>query len=370
MNNAKIRLKNTQKQIELIKAMASPNAVTAQKAREAFAAFIGPVVQQVLNLMGTANTVFVDWPYNEDDMPMFPLDVFWGTNVDHVQVWSQNTAGGLASSLVTGLQELPIATYRLDTAVSLLEKNVRRGRLPYVSLALNRMAQELLLKQEINKWTVLLRALAEARSGSAATEHVIQTTVADVLQLDDFNRLLTRSRIINTAFDGAGTPEAQYSRGATDIFFSPECMEQIRGFAYQPMNTRAVPDTSESTAVPLPDAIREEIYRNVGANEIYGILLHECLEFGINRRYNNIFDSYYSGALTFATANQEIIVGVDKSRDALIRPIAQNADSGASLTVQVDDQWSKRSGKLGFFGSVEEGAMVADARVLSGCIVQ
>lgn len=367
MNNAKIRLKNNQESVEMIKAMASSNGATAQKAREAFAAFIGPVIQQVLNLMGTANQVFVDWPYNEDDLPMFPLDTYYGTNVDHVQVWTQNMAGGLATSQVTGLQEMPIATYRLDTAVSLLEKNVRRGRLPYVSLALNRMAQELLVKTETNKWMVLLKALAEASTGGL--QHVIQTAVADVLQLDDFNKLLTRSRLINAAFNG-GTPEAVYSKGATDLFLSPLAMESIRGFAYQPMNTRSVPNTDESTAVPLPDAIREEIYRNAGASEIYGIMLHECLEFGIAQKYNNIFDSYYDNTLTFDTANQELCVGIDKTRDALIRPIAQNADNGAELVVQPDDQWPKRSGKIGFFGALEEGAACIDARALTGLIIQ
>jgi hypothetical protein len=368
MNKANIRLKNTPEQIELIKAMASPNAETANKAREAFAAFIGPVINQVLNLMGTANQIYVDWPYNEDDLPMFPLDQYYGTQVDHVQVWSQNMAGGLGTSLVTGLQEMALSTYRLDTAVALLEKNVRRGRLPYVSLALNRMAQDLLLKSETNKWLVAIKALAEAKT--AGLQHLIQSTVADVLQLDDFNRLITLSKRLNVAFDGAGTPEAAYSRGATDLFMSPECMEDIRGFAYQPMNTRSVINTDESTAVPLPDAVREEIYRNAGASEIYGMTLHELNELGIAKKYNNLFDASYDNTVTFDTANQEIVIGVDKSRDALIRPIAQNADNGATLTVQQDDQWPKRSGKIGFFGAMEEGACVIDSRALVGCIIQ
>lgn len=375
MNNAKIKLKNTPAQMELIKAMVSPDGAVSTKAREAFAKFIGPVIQQVLNLMGTANLIYSDWPYNEDDLPMFPLDQYYQQPVGSIKVWQQNAAGGLGTSQETGLQEMPITTYRLDTAVSWLEKTIRRGRLPYVSLGLNRAAQELLRLQERNAWLVVLQALAQARTKSSGTtyEHVIQTAATDVLQLDDFNKWLTRAKRINVAFDLTGTPDQMYSRGATDAFLSPEMMEQIRGFVYQPMNTRngkVGTGSDTSTSIALPDAMREQIYQNAGLSEVYGITLHEMLEFGINQRYNTLFGSFYSGALTFATANQEIIVGVDRSRDALIRPIAQNADFGPDLVMQVDDQWPKRAGKLGFFGAMEEGRAVIDARVLSGIIVQ
>ena len=115
-------------------------ASSVLKLKNLFAGFIGPVIQQVLNLMGQAETILTDWPFNEDDSPEFPLDMFYATNVDQVTVWTQNMAGGLPSSLVTGLRTLKLHTYRLDSAVSFLETNIRRGRLPVVSLGLNRLA--------------------------------------------------------------------------------------------------------------------------------------------------------------------------------------------------------------------------------------
>ena len=372
MKNAKIKLQNKAEHVELIKAMVSPDPATSGKARAAFAKFIGPVIQQVLNLMGTANLIYTDWPYNEDDLPMFPLDQYYLQPVGSIKVWQQNVPGGLGSSLESGLQEMPITTYRLDTAVSWLEKTIRRGRLPYVSLGLNRAAQELLRLQERNGWLVALRALAEARtrSGTSTLEHIIASTTAGVLQLDDFNRWLTRAKRINVAFDQQGTPETMYSKGATDAFLSPEMMEQIRGFVYQPMNTRGVPDSNESTVLGLPDAVRQNIYNNSGMSEVYGITLHEMLEFGVSQRYNTLFGSFYSGSTSFATASQQIIMGVDRSREALIRPIAQNADYGSDLVMQEDNQWPKRAGKIGFFGALEEGRAVIDSRVLTGLIIQ
>ena len=44
----KLKLKETPEQIELIKAMGSKNAATAREASEAFAAFLGPVIQEVI----------------------------------------------------------------------------------------------------------------------------------------------------------------------------------------------------------------------------------------------------------------------------------------------------------------------------------
>ena len=56
----KLKLKNTPEQVELIKAMGSKNPDVSRPATEAFAAFIGPVVQQVLQQANTAAYIYTD----------------------------------------------------------------------------------------------------------------------------------------------------------------------------------------------------------------------------------------------------------------------------------------------------------------------
>lgn len=368
MKNARIQLKNTPEQIELFKAAASTDTVKAMQAREAIAKFIGPVLNQVMNHASYVNDLYTPWPYNEDDVPTFPLDLYYGAGVNQIVVWSQSSAGGLGTTNVCGLQEMTLSTFELDSAVNFNTRTVKRGRLPYISLGLNRMAQEMLLKIENNGIYILLKALVEARTNGL--EHIIQSTAADRIQLDDFNRLITRSKRIDSAWEG-GTPEVSTSYGATDIYMSPERMEDIRAMAYNPQNTIATPDTSESTALGLPDSIRAEIFRNAGASEIYGKVLHELLEFGISKRYNTVFDTLYgNGTFSFDTANQEIILGVNQSRQGLIQPVMQNEDSGNSIVTAVDDQWPVRAGKIGWFSKWQGGFAVIDSRVLSGIIVQ
>ncbi len=362
----KVKLTGTPEQVELIKAMGSNDKSVSTKAQEAFASFIQPVVQKVLAQAETASLIYTDLPYNEDDSPEIPLDLYYGTIVDNVQVWSQTIAGGLPSSHVSGTQTLKLTTYPLDSAVNVLKRYARRARLDVVSAAITRMSQEILVRQERNAWAVLLNCLGNASTNGNV--HVISATTAGILQLDDFNRLITRSRRINVSFAN-GTPDPAYSNGITDMFFSPEEMEQIRGFAYQPMNTRGVPNSDESTVLGLPDAVREEIFRSAGTQSIFNVSLHSMNEFGTGQKYNTLFNSFNNSGVSFNAAAQQIVVGVDLTKDAFLRPIAQNADSGSTVVVAPDDQWVFRSEKLGWYTKLEEGRIAIDARAILGLVV-
>jgi len=369
----KIKLKNTPEQVELIKAMGSRNAIVAREAQEAFAAFLGPVVQQVLYKAGTAATVYVDAEYDEDDSPSYPLDLYYNEGSGYVTVWSQNSAGGLPTSEVTGGGEVKFSTYRLDSAVSFQKRYARRSRLDVVSKAVERLANEVLVKQERNAWAVLLKALATASTtpkGGSALKHVI-TSAGTTFGLADLNALMTRMKRINSDYDG-GTPANPYSKGITDLYLSPEVMQTIRGFSFTPLNT----STSINSAPQLPEAVREEIYRAAGASSIFGVNLVELLELGVGKKYNTLFGSFLgsgnnlgtvAGNADFNGSGDQIIIGIDNSKGAFIRPVARQAESGGTFTAIPDDQFNNnRVDKTGFYGFLEEGRMCLDARAIVG----
>ena len=145
----KMKLKNTPEQVELIKAMGSKSPEISRPATEAFAAFIGPVVQRVLQQANTAAYVYTDVEYDQDDNPSYPLDLFYDQNGKdpYTTIWSQQMAGGLPASQIAGNAELKIATYKLDSAISFLKKYARKSRLDVVSKGIERMANEILVKQ-------------------------------------------------------------------------------------------------------------------------------------------------------------------------------------------------------------------------------
>ena len=402
----KIQFEKNPEQIELIKALASENKTVAMQAQEAFAAFISDVVLQVLLQAGTASQIYRDIEFDEDDSPSIPLDLYYGQGEGTISVWSQTVGGGLPSSLQQGLQEMKINTYRLDSAISMEKRYVRRARLDVVAAGLERMANELLVKQERNAWAVILKALAEASTvsnipGQTAINHVnvaasASNGTAGVFDIDSLNKLWTTVRRINAAYTG-GTPLNLQSRGLTDLFVSPEIKEQIRAFAYQPMNTRigtqyALSGTNSTagalggaTALGLPDSVREEIYRGSGTQEIFGVTIHELLELGAGKKYNTLFGAFagasgktytnYGGTNNItgtqfagSTANQ-ILVGVDSTRNAFLRPVAIQSESRGQVKVLPDDQFLARSQKVGFYSYVEEGRVCTDARAVVGLIV-
>jgi hypothetical protein len=396
----KLQLKNTPEQVELIKAMGSRNQTVSREAQEAFAAFIGPVIQKVLQVAGTASAIYTDAPFNQDDSASYPLDLYYNeNNTGYISVWSQHVAGGLPTSTdVSAIEEMKIATYRLDSALSYFKRYARQARLDIVSKALERMAQEVLIKQERNAWAVILRALAEATTSTSTAPikvtggdggHILPGWDKGKFQLHDLNRLMTLNRRINEAWAG-GTPEAAYSNGITDLYVSPEVKEQVRSFAYNPLNTAApsVPGGSATdTGIALPDGMRADIYRAAGMQEIYGVNIVELLELGVGKKYTDLFDAFNAkffggsagnvgaadttpgSAVAWDKDSHEILVGVDNSRGAFVRAVSVVSETGATFDAVPDDQFVQRSEKIGFYGSLEEGRVCLDGRAVQGITV-
>jgi hypothetical protein len=362
----KLKLKNTPEQVELIKAMGSRDANVAREATQAFAAFIGPVVSKVLMQAGTASAVYSDLPFDEDDNPSIPLDLFAGEGEGYTTVWSQTVGGGLPTSEVSGFSELKVSTYRLDSAVSFLKRYARRGRLDVVSKAVERMTNEVLVKQERNAWAVVMKALAEATSNGQ--DH-LESISGGALTLGGLNSLITLVKRINTSYAGGTTAD---SYGLTDLFVSPEIKGDIRAFAYNPVgggyaSTSVPTEANREKITDLPAGVREEIYRGAGTQEIYGIAIHELVELGVGKKYNALFDTFTTAS--FNPAADEILVGMDLSKDSFVRPVARNSETGGTFTAIPDDQFVARADKIGFYGALEEGRVCLDGRAVAGLIV-
>jgi hypothetical protein len=364
-----IKLKNTEAQIELLKATASKNRETAYEAKAAIADLVGPVLAQVINNAPTISNFYTTKPFGEDENPSFPLDLLYDiSDEDYLQINSQTVAGGLSSNeMFAAHDELKFKTYPIDSAWSYDKKYARRARLDVLSALFTRMAQEVLLKQERTSVNQLCGALVNAGVSGA---QVISATTADILTIADFNNLITLSKRIWSSFS-KGTPVGGSRVGITDLIMSPEMTEEIRSMAYQPVNTRAGSiTTSGATAIAATDEMRNAIMSAAGLSSIFDINCIELLEFGVGQRYNKIFDAVNvanSSPVTFTQASDEILIGLDRSRpNALLRPTVIEEGSATELTVEVDDQFAARSGKAGFYGKLTEGRIITDSRILTG----
>jgi len=356
----KFKIEKTPQRAELMQRMASEDPIVAREAQVAFASFLAPLIQRSLDQKATVNQIYSDYPLSKGDQPTIPIDPY----VDYVQgdisIWSQAAAGGLATNIVQGLTEYAFNFYKLYSALALDKSYIEEARLPLMAAAINKTIQEFIVKQEVNGWNPICSLLATATTNGLS--HVINATTPGVFQLDDFNNLILRGTRLYQSFAGGSIDG---STGATDLFLSPERMADIRGFAYQPMNTRATPDTNESTAVPLPDSIREEIYRNAGAPSIYGKDLNELRELGPGRKLNVLFDNAYSGSFT---NSNDIVIALDLSKDVFIRPVRTDK-GGGSVVTKVDDQFFARQDKVGWYFEITEQRIILDTRPVTGIII-
>ena len=381
-----IKIERTPEQVELVKAMASKNREVAYEAQAALGDFIGPVLAEVVNQAPTVSNLFSSLQFNSEDNASIPLDLYHDINdEDYVQIWTQNSPGGLPTNHVAPVQqEMKFTTYRLDSAVSFDKRFAQRSRLDVVSKTFTRIAQEILLKQEKTAATMILTALGNAEHAQAG-KHVIRSHTADRFLLADLNKLFTLAKRINTAWTG-GTPAERRGRGVTDIIVSPEIVEELRGIAYNPINTKGAAGDIKND-LPATDALRERVFSSAGIPEFYGVSIMEINEMGVGQKWNDLFGavSDHDFAAHPSATNQdvhkfledkdgvaieeELVLGVDLSRESMIRAVATDAESGSEFDLVVDDQWVSRSQKIGYYGSLEEGRMILDDRVLTGIIV-
>jgi hypothetical protein len=378
----KITLKRTPEQIELIKAMASRNRSVAYDAQVALAEFIGPVLAEVINNAPTLSNLFTSLSYNADDNPSIPLDLYYDvTDEDYITVYSQSVAGGLPTNQVLPtVSEMKLSTYTLDSALSFDRRYAAKHRMDVVAKTFTRMAQEILLKQERTSATLAMTALANAETNSK--KHVQWANTAGRFLLADLNELLTLAKRVNTSWT-KGTPATGSRTGITDLLVSPEIVEQIRAMAYNPINTvagvTASGGTGSTVGITATDEMRSAIYSSAGIPSFYGVSILEFNELGKGQKFNTIFDTAAgstaytkadgTGSDTFDGSAEEILVGIDRTRDSLLRVVATDPDSNSEFTLVADDQYSIRQNKIGYFGSLEEGRVVLDVRALVGKIV-
>lgn len=374
----KIQINETPEQVELVKACASKDKLVAEEAKAAIADLVGPVISEVINNAPSVSNLYETRSFSEDDNYSFPLDLFHDiTDEDYIRIHSQTVAGGLSSNeLYPSMDELKFKTYSMDSAWSLNKKYLRKGRTIDLSKVFTRMAQEFLLKQERTSVNQLCGALVTAdtkvNGSAAAGNHVISATAANQLGLDDFNRLITLSKRLWSSFS-SGTPVGGAQVGVTDLLVSPEMVEELRNMAYNPVNTRSgAVTTSGATSIAASDEMREDLMRQAGLPTFFGIGIIELLELGINQRYNKIFDAVNTeegSPVTFTQASDEIVLGIDRRKESLIRPAIIEEGVSTEVNVQVDDQFAVRVGKAGWFGKIEETRLVLEDRVLTGIVV-
>tara|TARA_Y100001973_G_scaffold24209_1_gene36085 strand:- start:1732 stop:2154 length:423 start_codon:yes stop_codon:yes gene_type:complete len=136
--------------------------------------------------------------------------------------------------------------------------------------------------------------------------------------------------------------------------------------SYNPVNTKEQDGTAASgTAQGLsaPDSVRDALFNAGGLPEFYGMSIMEINELGAGGTYTDV---YTGVGASFVGGRDDLVLAIDRSRDAMLRAVAVDAESGGEFNLVADDQYSVRQQKIGYYGMVEEGRMVVDDRGIFG----
>jgi len=381
----KIKLKTEDpKQVELLRAMGSRETDEANAAMKIFAALVGDVAQQILPESNVISSFYDQLTVGEFDQRTIALDDYHDIdNPDYVRVSYSSKPGDLSSSLMTGADDFPLQFFNLQSAVSFMKKYLRAGQLNHAEKGISKMLNEVVNTMKLQGIQPILDSIANSQTGKDDNFHVIRSNVADQLVLKDFNRLKTLAARINVSAMGQTT---ESTRGINTLLMSPEMVEEIRGIAYEPMNTRGVPNSDESTALGAPEQLRQQVYDAVGNPSIYGTDIIQLNELGVGYSFNTIFDAK-AGTNTYADhgepvdsssrsqfdgAAEELIIGLSLeggTANGLVQGSLSDSGTGKTFNVRPDSQFMEREDKTGMYGELESTFISVEPKSLYGLIV-
>ena len=321
---------------ELLIRSGSANREEALGANSEFAKALElPLRQGILN-GDILDGIFEPIVLAQSATPEFPLDFLApGTEKDFVAYTIPNH-GYIPQKHVEG-DYVMVPTYDIGASIDYLLKYARDARWDVVGRAMEVLEAQFVKKMNDDGWNTLLAAGADRN---------IVVFDNDATDGQFTKRLVSLMKTVMRR-NGGGNSTSSNRGLLTDLYVSPEAMEDIRNWGLD----------------QIDETTRREIYvaADGSVNRVFNINLHDLDELGEGQQYNNFWDVTLSG--TFPSNKLEIVVGLDlRKRDSFIMPVRQE--------VQIfEDDTLHRQKRAGFYGWAEQGFAVLDnRRVLLGAL--
>lgn len=285
---------------------------------------VGDVVTGIYESMPLGPGVSVEWP----------LDLLAPGEEDQHVAYTNPGNGRIPERQVES-DYVMIPTYGIASSIDWLLRYAREARWDVVGRAMQVMEAGFVKKINDDGWQTLL---------SAAADRNILVYDADATGGQFTKRLVSLMKTVMVRQGGGNT--ASLRRAAlTDIFMSPEGKEDIRNWGLDQVD----------------EVTRREIFMSGDGilTRIFGVNLHDLVEFGEGQEYQTFFTSSLGGSLP--TGDVELVVGLDmQNRDSFVMPVKQ--------TVSIfPDPALHRQQREGYYGWAEIGFAVLDnRRVLLG----
>jgi hypothetical protein len=288
-----------------------------------------PLRQGVLN-GDILDGIFEPVRLADSAVPEFPLDFLApGTESDFVAYTIPNH-GYIPERHVEG-DYVMVPTYDIGASSDYLLKYARDARWDVVGRAMEVLEAQFTKKMNDDGWHTIL---------AAGVDRNIVVFDDDAANGQFSKRLVSLMKTVMRR-NGGGNSTSNNRGALTDLYVSPEAMEDIRNWGVDQVD----------------EVTRREIYTAAdgSVNRVFGVNLHDLDELGEGQEYQTFFSSSLSGSQP-SGHNTEIVVGLDlRKRDSFVMPIRQE--------VQVfEDDSLHRQKRAGFYGWAEQGFAVLDNR--------
>lgn len=307
----------------------SPNREVALAANAEFAKALELPLRKGLLSGDILDGIFEPIQLAQSATPEFPLDFLApGTEKDFVAYTVPNH--GYIPERHVESDYVMVPTYDIGASIDYLLKYARDARWDVVGRAMEVLEGSFVKKMNDDGWHTLL---------AAGVDRNIVVYDSDAVANQFTKRLVSLMKTVMRRNGGGNS--ASNNRGMlTDLYVSPEAMEDIRNWGLD----------------QIDELTRREIYTAADGtlNRVFGINLHDLDELGVGQEYQLFYSNVLSGQLP--GGKTEAVVGLDlRKNDSFIMPVR------AQVQIFEDDTLHRQK-RAGFYGWAEQGFAVLDNR--------
>lgn len=321
---------------ELLVRSGSQNREVALAANAEFAKALELPLRKGLLSGDILNGIFEPIQLAQGATPEFPLDFLApGTEKDFVAYTIPNH--GYIPERHVESDYVMVPVYDIGSSIDYLLKYARDARWDVIGRAMEVLEASFVKKMNDDGWHTLL---------AAGVDRNIVVFDSDAAPNQFSKRLVSLMKTVMRR-NGGGNSASNNRGRLTDLYVSPEAMEDIRNWGLDQVD----------------EITRREIYTAAdgAVNRVFSINLHDLDELGVGQQYQSFFSTTLSGQMD--SGDSELVVGLDLSKtDSFIMPVRDQ--------VQIfEDETLHRQKRAGFYGWAEQGFAVLDnRRVLLGSL--
>lgn len=272
--------------------------------------------------------IYAVTPLERGANPEWPLDLINPGEEDDFTAFVIPGNGRIPERQVES-DYITIPTYAIGNAIDMLLRYVRDANWNVVERAVQVMQAGFVKKLNDDAWRVII---------GAGVDRNILVYDADATAGQFTKRLVSLMKVVMRR-NGGGNSASVSRRRLTDIYLSPEALEDIRNWGLD----------------QIDEITRREIYTSAdgAVSRVFGVNLHDIDELGVGQQYQTYFSSTLGG--TMGASDVEIVVGLDLGNNPFIMPMRED------LKLFPDEQMH-RSQRMGWYGWLECGFGCLDNR--------